>query len=101
MLPVVAGAGETKRQMLLYTLMLCGRRALMPWLLGIAGPFYAVCARRAQPPVHRLDGDPGLARRHRAAARGRCLPSRCFYLFPDFFTLLLVGRDRWRCWRDA
>ena len=43
MLPVVAGARETKRQMLLYTLMLWPA-TLMPWLLGLAGPFYAVCA---------------------------------------------------------
>jgi len=43
MLPVVAGARETKRQMLLYTLVLWPV-ALTPWLLGVAGPVYAVCA---------------------------------------------------------
>jgi protoheme IX farnesyltransferase len=43
MLPVVAGPRETKRQMLLYTLMLWPA-SLMPWLLGLAGPWYAVCA---------------------------------------------------------
>ncbi len=43
MLPVVAGARETKRQMLIYTLMLWPA-ALMPWLLGIAGPVYGACA---------------------------------------------------------
>jgi protoheme IX farnesyltransferase len=43
MLPVVAGVRETKRQMLLYTLMLWPV-TLIPWLLGIAGLFYAVCA---------------------------------------------------------
>jgi len=43
MLPVVAGARETKRQMLLYTLMLWPA-TLMPWFLGLAGPGYAVCA---------------------------------------------------------
>jgi heme o synthase len=43
MLPVVAGARETKRQMLLYTLMLWPA-SLAPWLLGLAGPCYAVCA---------------------------------------------------------
>jgi protoheme IX farnesyltransferase len=43
MLPVVAGARETKRQMLIYTLMLWPA-SLMPWLLDFAGPFYAVCA---------------------------------------------------------
>jgi protoheme IX farnesyltransferase len=43
MLPVVAGVRETKRQMLLYTLVLWPM-ALLPWLLGIAGAFYAVLA---------------------------------------------------------
>src|SRR5438094_4835815 len=42
MLPVVAGARETQRQMLLYTLMLWPA-TLMPWFLGLAGPGYAVC----------------------------------------------------------
>src|SRR5438105_1489047 len=40
MLPVVAGPRETKRQMLLYTLMLWPA-SLAPWLLGLAGPLYA------------------------------------------------------------
>lgn len=43
MLPVVAGPRETKRQMLLYTLMLWPTTAA-PWLLGIAGPLYAIGA---------------------------------------------------------
>jgi protoheme IX farnesyltransferase len=43
MLPVVAGERETKRQMLLYTVMLWPA-TLAPWLLGLAGPLYAGCA---------------------------------------------------------
>jgi heme o synthase len=43
MLPVVAGPRETKRQMLLYTLILWPA-ALAPWLLGLAGPVYAATA---------------------------------------------------------
>ncbi|HEV2189160.1 MAG TPA: heme o synthase [Stellaceae bacterium] len=43
MLPVVAGARETKRQMLLYTLVLWPVTAA-PWLLGLAGPVYAMGA---------------------------------------------------------
>jgi protoheme IX farnesyltransferase len=43
MLPVVAGARETKRQMLLYTLVLWPVTAA-PWLLGLAGPVYAAGA---------------------------------------------------------
>ncbi len=43
MLPVVSGARETRRQMLLYTLVLWPV-TLAPWLLGLAGPVYALCA---------------------------------------------------------
>jgi protoheme IX farnesyltransferase len=43
MLPVVAGPRETKRQMLIYTLMLWPA-TLAPWFLGLAGPLYGVCA---------------------------------------------------------
>ena len=43
MLPVVAGPRETKRQMLLYTLMLWPTTAA-PWLLGVAGPLYGAGA---------------------------------------------------------
>jgi protoheme IX farnesyltransferase len=43
MLPVVAGARETKRQILFYTLVLWPA-ALAPCLLGVAGPLYGVGA---------------------------------------------------------
>ena len=43
MLPVVAGARETKRQMLLYTLVLWPVAAA-PWLLGVSGLLYAAGA---------------------------------------------------------
>jgi protoheme IX farnesyltransferase len=43
MLPVVAGPRETKRQMLLYTLVLWPV-ALVPWALGVAGALYAAGA---------------------------------------------------------
>jgi heme o synthase len=43
MLPVVAGPRETKRQMLLYTLVLWPVTAA-PWLLGVSGLIYAVGA---------------------------------------------------------
>jgi protoheme IX farnesyltransferase len=43
MLPVVAGPAETKRQMLLYTLVLWPV-TLAPWLLGIGGLLYGVGA---------------------------------------------------------
>src|SRR5215468_12227071 len=43
MLPVVTGPRETKRQMLLYTLVLWPAVAA-PWLLGVAGRFYGAGA---------------------------------------------------------
>ncbi|HYZ42831.1 MAG TPA: heme o synthase [Stellaceae bacterium] len=43
MLPVVAGARETKRQMLLYTLVLWPV-SLTPWMLGVGGAVYAAGA---------------------------------------------------------
>jgi heme o synthase len=43
MLPVVAGPRETKRQMLLYTLVLVPVSAA-PWVLGVAGALYGIAA---------------------------------------------------------
>jgi heme o synthase len=43
MLPVVAGERETRRQILIYTLILAPL-GVAPWLLGYAGPLYGVAA---------------------------------------------------------
>ena len=43
MLPVVAGAGATKLQMLVYTVLLLPL-GLAPWVLGITGAFYGLTA---------------------------------------------------------
>jgi protoheme IX farnesyltransferase len=43
MLPVVAGDQETRRQIVLYTLILAPL-GVTPWLLGYAGPLYGVAA---------------------------------------------------------
>jgi heme o synthase len=43
MLPVVAGGKETRRQIVLYTLVLVPL-SLAPWILGFSGPVYAVAA---------------------------------------------------------
>jgi len=43
MLPVVAGAQETRRQILLYSLVLAPLGAA-PWFLGYAGPLYGIVA---------------------------------------------------------
>jgi protoheme IX farnesyltransferase len=94
MLPVVAGVRETKRQMLLYTLLLWPI-TLLPWLLGIAGPVYAVSALGLSAVftlqavrVCRDDGD----RRAREMFTFSLL-----YLFLVFSLLLLdpAGGGRW------
>jgi heme o synthase len=43
MLPVVAGARETRRQIMVYTLVLV-ILSLAPWVLGLTGPVYGVAA---------------------------------------------------------
>ena len=43
MLPVVAGARETRRQIFAYSLVLCGI-AVLPWALGYTGPVYGLAA---------------------------------------------------------
>ncbi len=43
MLPVTAGARETRRQIVIYTLLLVSI-SLAPWLVGFSGPFYATVA---------------------------------------------------------
>jgi len=41
MLPVAAGVAETRRQILIYSLLLTPT-AILPWLLGFAGPLYVL-----------------------------------------------------------
>src|SRR5271166_1775641 len=43
MLPVVAGAKETRRQIVIYTLLLAPL-SLLPWLIGFSGPVYGLAA---------------------------------------------------------
>jgi protoheme IX farnesyltransferase len=43
MLPVVSGARETKRQILLYSMLLVPL-TVSPWVLGLAGAFYGIAA---------------------------------------------------------
>ena len=103
MLPVVAGARETKRQMLLYTLVLWPAAAA-PWLLGNAGS--ALRRRRADAVrgIHRL-GDPRMARHDRPRSARRMFAFSLLYLFLIFSLLLLdhAGRscgDARRCTGD-
>jgi protoheme IX farnesyltransferase len=89
MLPVVAGARETRRQILIYTLILAPLGAT-PWLLGYAGALYGVTALVAGAVMI------GLALRVRAERDGHTASRQLFafsilYLFL-LFAVLLVDR---------
>jgi len=89
MLPVVAGAAETRRQILYYTVVLAPV-AVAPWLLGYAGALYGVAAVLAGAALI------GLAVRVRGEAHGHAASKQMFgfsilYLFL-LFAMLLVDR---------
>jgi heme o synthase len=87
MLPVVAGEEETRRQILLYTLILAPL-GVAPWLLGYAGPAYGVAALAIGAVMI------GLALRVRRERNGYAASKQLFgfsilYLFLLFAMLLL------------
>jgi len=89
MLPVVAGEAETRRQILLYSLILAPLGAA-PWFLGYAGPLYGVVA------VVTGAAMVALAWRIRGETGGHAASKRMFafsilYLFV-LFAMLLVDR---------
>jgi protoheme IX farnesyltransferase len=88
MLPVVAGARATKRQMLLYTLVLwpC---ALAPYVLGVAGAVYAGAALALSAVFTGLAVKVWLDPTHRSAKQ--MFGFSILYLFL-LFALLLVDR---------
>jgi len=89
MLPVVAGAAETRRQIFRYTLMLTPV-GVAPWLFGYAGAVYGITAALAGAAMI------ALAIRVRNEARGHAASKQMFgfsilYLFL-LFAMLLVDR---------
>jgi protoheme IX farnesyltransferase len=92
MLPVVAGEAATKRQMLLYTLLLLPV-ALAPWALGVAGLVYGGCAAVLGLAFIglclRVLREDGAATGHRAAKQ--MFGFSILYLFL-LFALLMVDR---------
>jgi protoheme IX farnesyltransferase len=87
MLPVVAGAAETRRQILLYTLLVAPLGAA-PWLLGYAGALYGVVALATGAVMI------ALALRVRAERQGHAASKQMFafsilYLFLLFAMLLI------------
>ncbi len=86
MLPVVAGETETRRQILLYTLILAPL-GVAPWLLGYAGPLYGIAAIATGAAMI------ALALRVRAERQGHAASKQMFgfsilYLFLLFAVLL-------------
>jgi protoheme IX farnesyltransferase len=89
MLPVVCGIGETRRQILLYTLVLAPLGAV-PWFLGYAGTLYGVVALATGAAMI------ALALRVRTEQHGHAASRQMFgfsilYLFL-LFAMLLVDR---------
>jgi protoheme IX farnesyltransferase len=89
MLPVVAGAAETRRQIFRYTLILTPV-GIAPWLLGYAGAVYGITAALAGTAMI------ALALRVRGETRGHMASKQMFgfsflYLFL-LFAMLLVDR---------
>ena len=89
MLPVVAGAAETRRQILAYTLVLAPL-GTAPWVLGYAGPIYGVVAAVSGAVMIAL-GFQVRAERAGHAASKQMFAFSILYLFL-LFAMLLVDR---------
>jgi heme o synthase len=89
MLPVVSGERETRRQILLYALVLAPL-GLAPWLMGYAGPLYGLAALAAGAALValalRLHGE-----QHGSRASKQMFAFSILYLFL-LFAMLLVDR---------
>ncbi len=89
MLPVVAGERETRRHILIYTLLLAPL-GVTPWLLGYAGPTYGIAAA-AVGAIMTLLALRVYAERGRYTASKQMFAFSILYLFL-LFAMLLVDR---------
>jgi protoheme IX farnesyltransferase len=97
MLPVVAGAETTRRQIFLYSLPMAAV-AVAPWLLGLTGPVYGACAAILSFVFVALAARVLANRAAEPAAMGpekHLFAYSVFYLFA-LFTVLVA--DRWLPW---
>ncbi|WP_229681612.1 heme o synthase [Neoroseomonas lacus] len=93
MLPVTAGARETRRQIVIYAVLLAPI-GLLPWLVGFSGPAYAVVAavlgamfvRHAVAVLRDRQDDTGRSLTRDAPARA-CFRFSLYYLFVLFAAL--------------
>jgi len=94
MLPVVAGEAETRRQIVLYSLLLAPLSAA-PWVLGYAGALYGVVALVAGALLVvlalRVLAEQGSEAESRHLASKRLFAFSIFYLFLVFAVLLVDG----------
>ena len=97
MLPVVSGIAHTRRQIFIYSLPMAAA-AVAPWLLGLTGPVYGVCAAilslafvvlAARVLANRATEPVGMA------AEKRLFAYSVIYLFALFGVLVA---DRWVAW---
>jgi protoheme IX farnesyltransferase len=94
MLPVVAGAPATRRQILLYTLIM-GAAVVAPWPLGLVGPIYGIAAAALSLVFLGLAAAVAANRATDPEAMGperRLFAFSVLYLFALFAALVL---DRW------
>ena len=84
MLPVVAGRAETKRQILLYSVLLA-LISLLPWALGFAGPIYGAAAAMLGAIMIFLSWQ---VRRSNDSERQ---PARRLFVFSMLYLVLLFG----------
>jgi protoheme IX farnesyltransferase len=95
MLPVTAGARETRRQVMIYTALLAPL-GLAPWLVGFSGPAYAVVAavlgamflRHAVAVLRDAQDDSGRSLTKDAPAKA-CFRFSLYYLFVLFGALAI------------
>ncbi len=95
MLPVTAGARETRRQIVIYTVLLAPI-GLLPWLVGFSGPAYAAVAtvlgamflRHALAVLRDSQDEAGRSLTRDAPARA-CFRFSLYYLFILFAALAI------------
>ncbi len=88
MLPVVAGDANTRRQIVLYTLILAPL-GVMPWIFGFAGPFYGVVAIVAGAMMLALSFQVLREKRSEERASRKLFGFSILYLFLLFAALLV------------
>ena len=96
MMPVVAGAAETRRQILLYSMLLAPVGAL-PWLFGYAGLLYGLTAIAGGVLMIALRLA-AVAGRPRSRPRKQLFAFSILYLFVLFAVLLVeqgIGASGW------